>query len=130
GHRVVAVPAVAGGMNAVAFAGDGTLEGAACWRADGTPIGVTGGTARPGGPLRAGREPPARLARRIAHRPDLLDHRMPAAERPMPEPVAESGDEDESRAELGGRAHLDDHAPRAHRPALIDLLDIRHRDAP
>lgn len=48
GHRVVAVPAVAGGMNAVAFAADGTLEGAACWRADGTPIGVSGGLARPG----------------------------------------------------------------------------------
>lgn len=48
GHRVVAVPAVAGGMNAVAFAPDGTLEGAACWRADGTPIGVSGGLARPG----------------------------------------------------------------------------------
>ncbi|HSE05987.1 MAG TPA: gamma-glutamyltransferase [Methylomirabilota bacterium] len=48
GHRVVAVPAVAGGMNAVGFALDGTLEGAACWRADGTPIGVGGGLARPG----------------------------------------------------------------------------------
>jgi gamma-glutamyltranspeptidase / glutathione hydrolase len=48
GHRVVPVPAVAGGMNAVAFAADGTLEGAACWRADGTPIGVSGGLARPG----------------------------------------------------------------------------------
>ena len=48
GHRVVAVPAVAGGMNAVGFAPDGTLEGAACWRADGTPIGVGGGLARPG----------------------------------------------------------------------------------
>lgn len=48
GHRVVAVPAVAGGMNAIAFAADGTLEGAACWRADGTPIGVSGGLARPG----------------------------------------------------------------------------------
>jgi gamma-glutamyltranspeptidase/glutathione hydrolase len=35
-------------MNAVAFAADGTLEGAACWRADGTPIGVSGGLARPG----------------------------------------------------------------------------------
>jgi gamma-glutamyltranspeptidase/glutathione hydrolase len=45
GHRVVAVPAVGGGMNAVAFAADGTLEGAACWRADGTPIGVSGGLA-------------------------------------------------------------------------------------
>ena len=48
GHGVVAVPAVAGGMNAIAFAADGTLEGAACWRADGTPIGVSGGLARPG----------------------------------------------------------------------------------
>jgi len=52
GHRVVAVPAVAGGMNAVAFAADGTLEGAACWRADGTPIGVSGGLARPGSRFR------------------------------------------------------------------------------
>lgn len=48
GHRVVAVPAVAGGMNAIAFREDGALEGAACWRADGTPIGVSGGLARPG----------------------------------------------------------------------------------
>ena len=44
----MAVPSVAGGMNAVAFGADGTLEGAACWRADGTPIGVSGGLARPG----------------------------------------------------------------------------------
>ena len=48
GHRVVAVPAVAGGMNAVAFDADGLLTGSACWRADGTPIGVSGGLARPG----------------------------------------------------------------------------------
>jgi len=34
GHRVVAVPGVAGRVNAVAFASDGTLEGAACWRED------------------------------------------------------------------------------------------------
>ena len=27
---------------------DGTLSGAACWRADGTPIGISGGLARPG----------------------------------------------------------------------------------
>jgi gamma-glutamyltranspeptidase/glutathione hydrolase len=52
GHRVVAVGGVAGGMNAVAFAADGTLEGAACWRADGTPIGVSGGLARPGSRFR------------------------------------------------------------------------------
>jgi gamma-glutamyltranspeptidase/glutathione hydrolase len=52
GHRVVPFSAVAGGMNAVAFAADGTLEGAACWRADGTPIGVSGGLARPGARFR------------------------------------------------------------------------------
>jgi gamma-glutamyltranspeptidase/glutathione hydrolase len=48
GHRVVPVPAVAGGMNAVAFGADGLLSGSACWRADGTPIGVSGGLARAG----------------------------------------------------------------------------------
>jgi gamma-glutamyltranspeptidase/glutathione hydrolase len=52
GHRVVAVGGVAGGMNAVGFAPDGMLEGAACWRADGTPIGVSGGLARPGSRFR------------------------------------------------------------------------------
>jgi gamma-glutamyltranspeptidase/glutathione hydrolase len=52
GHEVVTVPGVAGGMNAVAFKTDGTLEGAACWRADGTPIGVSGGLARPGSRFR------------------------------------------------------------------------------
>ncbi len=52
GHHVVAVGGVAGGMNAVGFAADGTLEGAACWRADGTPIGVSGGLARPGSRFR------------------------------------------------------------------------------
>jgi gamma-glutamyltranspeptidase/glutathione hydrolase len=52
GHRVVAVGGVGGGMNAVALAPDGTLEGAACWRADGTPIGVSGGLARPGSRFR------------------------------------------------------------------------------
>jgi gamma-glutamyltranspeptidase / glutathione hydrolase len=52
GHQVVAVPGVAGGMNAIAFRADGTLEGAACWRADGTPIGVSGGLARPGSRFR------------------------------------------------------------------------------
>jgi len=39
---------VAGGMCAVAFDGDGLLTGAACWRADGTPIGISGGLAREG----------------------------------------------------------------------------------
>jgi gamma-glutamyltranspeptidase / glutathione hydrolase len=61
GHQVVAVGGVAGGMNAVAFSPDGTLEGAACWRADGTPIGVSGGLARPGSRFRpeVTRRPPA-----------------------------------------------------------------------
>jgi gamma-glutamyltranspeptidase/glutathione hydrolase len=48
GHDVVAVPTVAGGMNAIQFCGDGSLLGAACWRADGTPIAMSGGLARAG----------------------------------------------------------------------------------
>ena len=48
GHRVLSSPRVAGGMNAVAFRADGTMEGAACWRADGTPVGIGGGLARAG----------------------------------------------------------------------------------
>jgi gamma-glutamyltranspeptidase/glutathione hydrolase len=48
GHRVEAVSTVGGGMNAIAFDDDGMMSGAACWRADGTPIGISGGLARPG----------------------------------------------------------------------------------
>jgi gamma-glutamyltranspeptidase/glutathione hydrolase len=48
GHRVQREPRVAGGMNAVAFEPDGTLTGAACWRADGTPVGIGGGLAKAG----------------------------------------------------------------------------------
>ena len=48
GHKVLAVPTVAGGMNAIQFHEDGTMSGAACWRADGTPIGMAGGLARAG----------------------------------------------------------------------------------
>jgi gamma-glutamyltranspeptidase/glutathione hydrolase len=48
GHRVVAMSTVAGGMNAIQFHDDGSLTGAACWRADGTPIGLAGGLARSG----------------------------------------------------------------------------------
>jgi gamma-glutamyltranspeptidase/glutathione hydrolase len=48
GHRVVAMATVAGGMNAIQFHDDGTLSGAACWRADGTAIGLGGGLARAG----------------------------------------------------------------------------------
>lgn len=48
GHKVVRSPRVAGGMNAIAFNADGTLTGAACWRADGTPVAISGGLARAG----------------------------------------------------------------------------------
>ena len=48
GHEIERVPNVGGGMGAIAFHANGDLEGAACWRADGTPIGVGGGFARSG----------------------------------------------------------------------------------
>jgi gamma-glutamyltranspeptidase/glutathione hydrolase len=48
GHVVVRSPRVAGGMNAIAFNPDGTMTGAACWRADGTPVAISGGLARAG----------------------------------------------------------------------------------
>jgi gamma-glutamyltranspeptidase / glutathione hydrolase len=48
GHVVSAVAHVGGGMNAIAFNNDGSMTGAACWRADGTPIGIGGGNARAG----------------------------------------------------------------------------------
>jgi gamma-glutamyltranspeptidase/glutathione hydrolase len=48
GHQVVEMATVAGGMNAIQFHDDGTLSGAACWRADGTPVAIAGGLARAG----------------------------------------------------------------------------------
>ena len=48
GHQVAPMPHVGGGMNAIAFKADGSMEGAACWRADGTAIGLGGGLARAG----------------------------------------------------------------------------------
>src|SRR5689334_7049121 len=48
GHKVAAVPTVGGGMNGIAFDEGGMLDGAACWRADGTPVGMSGGLARAG----------------------------------------------------------------------------------
>ena len=48
GHAVQRVKRIAGGMNAIAFAPDGTMTGAACWRADGAPVGIAGGLARAG----------------------------------------------------------------------------------
>jgi gamma-glutamyltranspeptidase/glutathione hydrolase len=48
GHDVVRSRRIAGGMNAIGFAADGSLTGAACWRADGTPVAIAGGLARAG----------------------------------------------------------------------------------
>jgi len=48
GHKVSRVRRIAGGMNAIGFEPDGRLTGAACWRADGTPVGISGGFARSG----------------------------------------------------------------------------------
>jgi gamma-glutamyltranspeptidase/glutathione hydrolase len=48
GHAVVAMDHVAGGMCAISIAEDGAMTGAACWRADGTPMGIGGGPARKG----------------------------------------------------------------------------------
>jgi gamma-glutamyltranspeptidase / glutathione hydrolase len=48
GHIVQVVPTVAGGMSCISFDDNGSMTGAACWRADGTPIGLGGGLARPG----------------------------------------------------------------------------------
>jgi gamma-glutamyltranspeptidase/glutathione hydrolase len=50
GHEVKVVDRVAGGMNGVLRDADGLLHGAGCWRADGTPLGMSGGfTQRLGG---------------------------------------------------------------------------------
>jgi gamma-glutamyltranspeptidase / glutathione hydrolase len=48
GHTIQRMKHIAGGMNAIAFSPDRTMTGAACWRADGTPVGIAGGLARPG----------------------------------------------------------------------------------
>lgn len=48
GHKVVPVGHVAGGMCAITFEPDGSMTGAACWRADGMPFGLGGGPARSG----------------------------------------------------------------------------------
>jgi gamma-glutamyltranspeptidase/glutathione hydrolase len=47
GHQVTLVDKVAGGMNGVLVDDEGWLHGAACWRADGVPIALSGGPARP-----------------------------------------------------------------------------------
>ncbi|HEY4169686.1 MAG TPA: gamma-glutamyltransferase [Reyranella sp.] len=48
GHKLVRMPTVSGGMNGIHFHGDGTMTGAACWRADGAAVGIGGGLARQG----------------------------------------------------------------------------------
>jgi gamma-glutamyltranspeptidase/glutathione hydrolase len=48
GHAVVPSPCVGAGMNGIEICPDGTLTGAACWRADGAAIGIGGGQARAG----------------------------------------------------------------------------------
>jgi len=47
-HEIAVLPHVASGMNAIQFHADGSMTGAACWRADGTPVGLGGGLARAG----------------------------------------------------------------------------------
>ena len=48
GHQLLEVSAVAGGMNGIHFnRSTGTMTGAACWRADGSPAALGGGAARP-----------------------------------------------------------------------------------
>jgi gamma-glutamyltranspeptidase/glutathione hydrolase len=46
GHEVLRMQHVGNGMNAVAFHRPGAMEGAACWRSDGAPMGVGGGLAQ------------------------------------------------------------------------------------
>lgn len=48
GHEVRIMPHVGGGMNAIRFHDDGSMAGAACWRADGVVVALGGGLARPG----------------------------------------------------------------------------------
>jgi len=48
GHKLQIMPTVAGGMNAIQFHDDGSLTGAACWRADGSAVALGGGLARAG----------------------------------------------------------------------------------
>nr|WP_319484344.1 gamma-glutamyltransferase [uncultured Cohaesibacter sp.] len=48
GHEVRVVPHIGGGMNAIAFGDNGTMTGAACWRADGTVAALGGGFAEAG----------------------------------------------------------------------------------
>jgi len=48
GHTLQVMPTVAGGMNAIQVHDDGSMTGAACWRADGAALALGGGLARSG----------------------------------------------------------------------------------
>jgi gamma-glutamyltranspeptidase/glutathione hydrolase len=48
GHRIERVRTIGGGLNAIAFQEDGSMTGAACWRADGSVVALGGGLARAG----------------------------------------------------------------------------------
>jgi gamma-glutamyltranspeptidase/glutathione hydrolase len=48
GHQVRRVRTIGGGINGIAFEPDGTMTGAACWRADGSVVALGGGLARAG----------------------------------------------------------------------------------
>ena len=45
GHSIERVDRIAGGMNGIMFDSEGFIHGAACWRADGSPVGLSGGQA-------------------------------------------------------------------------------------
>ena len=47
GHRLTPLAVIGAGMGMISYE-DGGLTGASCWRADGTPMGIGGGMARPG----------------------------------------------------------------------------------
>lgn len=47
GHDVFVINRVAGGMNGVLRDRKGLLHGGACWRADGAPMGISGGKTKP-----------------------------------------------------------------------------------
>ena len=47
GHEILELPKVAGGMNGIMMDDEGLMHGGACWRADGTPMGISGGEASP-----------------------------------------------------------------------------------
>lgn len=48
GHAIARVKTIGGGINGIAFAPDGSMTGAACWRADGSVVAIGGGRARAG----------------------------------------------------------------------------------